>query len=380
MKFKKECVKMYKKLMLVFIIFICGHLFAEEYSGSNNIKVIETQKEEIDINWSTFVHVKWQANTLLGEPVFNNEGFVVIDYSNYYPVTYKGKTYDVPYEVIDETDVISVNVKWAVKPSIYLDMDLGATGDIYYGTPHSLSRLSKEEKQRYFSFNVPGSPEWGSSFYTKGSSNRKKYFKADESKKIFIEGLSMVEWDSVAEVEFDLSPVKNWIENSIKNKEGKTANKKAEKEELGKINNKIGGKTVNKHLSTQKKEDPFKKFDNMNSFASDENLEKIDGEIGSFIIKRCGMYYTDVRQGLTLSRGNVSEEKKKEAARKRRRDKLNMLPGLQKKWKEKRESIKDECRTYIIKKYSFEVSTEKLEELLTDNFTSTEKFSGIYHY
>jgi len=335
-------------------------VFAKEYSGNNNIKVIEIQKEDIDINWSTFVHVKWQANTLLGEPVFNSEGFVVIDYSNYYSVTYKGKTYNVPYEIIDEVDIISINVKWAVKPSIYLDIDLGAAGDLYYGTPYSLNLLSEEEKKRYFSFNVPGSPEWDNSFYTKGNSSPKKYFKTDESKKIFTEGISMIEWNSSAQVAFDLSPVKNWIEDKIKGSEGKKAG--------------------NKKISHQKKEDPFKKFDNMNSSAPDENLEKIDEHIRSFIIERCGRYYTDVRQGLTLSSGKISEEKKNEIARNKRREQLNKLPRLQSKWKEKRESIKEECRRYIIKKYSLEVSTEKLVELLDENFTSTEKFESVYYY
>ncbi len=380
-------MSIYKKLMLVMMLFPIGLLFAQESSDSRLIRNVKIKDKDTQLHESSDVYVEWKIGVLMGEPVLNSKAIVSIPLNfrdSKQRVTYKGEEFEVPTEVVKKISVVSAKASIYVPYYIYMDFDLGAMGDIYWG--ENVSFLSKDKKERYFSFNVPGSPEWNNLFYKLNQlSDTREYLSEEESKKIFITGIDEDEFgiSSNADVKFNLNPIKMWIESKIKNK------------------------NKSKKVSSTEKKDPFKKFEAMD--ISDELLARINNDIKSFIIERCGLYYTKVKKEVVLtglhlyldedySNESAKERKKREKREKeykikkaeeerRRAERVSRsiieaqknLPMLQMQWKNKRKSIKSNCRSYIMKKYAFEVSTKKLEELLNNSFTSTEQFEGIYY-
>lgn len=377
---------MYKKLslslILMIILFPLGQLFAQEQSDNQFIRCIKIEDKDTSLGGCSDVYVEWKVGTLMGEPIISSRGIVSIPFGFSAPkqwVTYRGKEYSVPTEIVKKITVISTDVAIEASYYLYMDFDLGAMGDIYWGGT-LVPALSADEKEKYFSFNVSGSPEWDDLFYNHNKlTDEKKYLSEEEAKKIFIGGFVEKGNPSTARVKFNLSPIRNWIEN---------VNKTI-------VRNKVGD------------EDPFKKFEAMGT--TDKIIKKINDDIEHFITDRCGTYYTQVAEkkeftGFHLYRDiDYSRETKEERRHREKRDKeyrrkkaeeekqsrkrvqaamreaVNDIPRLQSIWKENRNGIKSECRSFIMKKYAFEVSTQKLEELLNNNFKSTENFEGIYY-
>jgi len=348
-----------------------------EYHGNHIITNIKIKNEDIDIfsiNNSGSIYVDWRVGTLMGEPVVSSKGVVILPEKAKYHTTYKNKSYEVPGKIIEKISVVSVKIKAHVSHSVFMDFDLGAMGDIYFGTPLLIPKLSKEDKNKYLSFNVSGSPAWEKIFYHKDLGLTSGYLPKEQAKTIFTEGIEIIPLGSVAEVTFNLIPVINWIENK-----GKANQKK------------------NKTIGRAKKEDPFTKFNKMDSSDAGRELETIDKDIRAYILEKCGKYYTTVREGksgfhLTAEyietkeeaekrrqRAKAYQKKRKARVRKAKQEVFNELPGLQRKWKEKRAAIKTACRAYIMKKYGLTQSVEALEELLNHNFTSTDKFKAVYY-
>ncbi len=140
-------------------------------------------------------------------------------------------------------------------------------------------------------YRVP--PNWDKTVYkTFPYSDIKKhdYLFESDGKQMFIDELNE-DFSCIGRVEFNLNPIKSWIQNK------------------------------DKKNSLLAKEDPFKKFDKMNSGDSKEGLKKIDGDIIKFISDRCGNYYTMVRvkgRGLTLTAEYIGETNAERKKRERR--------------------------------------------------------------
>ncbi|MCS5422162.1 MULTISPECIES: hypothetical protein [Psychrilyobacter] len=361
---------MYKKLILLIMILGCGLLYGQEYKGHDTIKSIVIEDGDTKVHETASLYIEWSASTLMGEPVLNARGIVGITFNSpgtTSSVVYKEKLYKVPKEIIKKILVVSASAAAILDYERYMYFDLGSMGDIYWG---HLFNLSKEQRGKYFSFNVPGSPQWDKTVYKTspyGGIKKHYYLSESDAKQIFIAGLNE-DSSCIGRIEFNLNPIKSWIQNKDKKK------------------------------SLFTKEDPFKKFDKMNSEDPKEDLKKIDGEIIKFISDRCGDYYTMVEvkgRGLTLTaeyigetgaqrkkreqRSKEYERKREERVRRVKKAAINDLPRLQSRWEEKRKNIKGECTNYIIKKYGLEISVEKLQELLEKNFTDLGRFEAIYY-
>lgn len=344
---------------------------AQEYGGRQTITSIKAMDEEIavsSINTGGAVYMVWNLKTLMGEPVVSSKGLVIIPDQSVYQVTYKDEIYKVPGEIVKKIKPVSVTVKAQMSPTLFVNFDLGAMGDTYFGSAVLVPYLSTEDKEKYFSFNVSGSPRWDALFHDHlGLSS--PYLSEEEAKALFMKGIEIIPLGSYVEAEFDLNPIKNWIEN----------------------------RAVIHEKTAKIKENPFKKFEKMEIETSVEELEKIDADIRAFIIDRCGGYYTSVRvsgSGFHLTAeyiGETSEERKqrkkreKVSARKReerlRKAKIevrNELSTLQRNWKEKRVEIWSECRAYFMKKYGLQYPMEALDTLLEKNFTSLKPFEAVY--
>lgn len=357
------------------MILSCGLLYGQEYKGHDTIKSIVIEDEDTKLHETASLYIGWSASTLMGEPVLNARGIVGVTFNSpgaTSSVVYKEKLYKVPKEIIKKISVVSASTASILGYERYMYFDLGSMGDIYWG---HLFSLSKEQREKYFSFNVPGSPQWDKTVYkTSPYRDIKKHYYLSESdaKQMFIDGLNE-DSSCIGRVEFNLNPIKSWIQNKDKKKK-------------------------DKKTSLLDKEDPFKKFDKMNSGDSKEDLKKIDVDIIKFISDRCGNYYTMVQvkgRGLTLTaeyigetnaerkkrerRSKEYERKRKERVRRAEKAAINDLPRLQSRWEGKRKNIKGECRNYIMKKYGLEISVEKLQELLDENFTDLGRFETTYY-
>ncbi len=410
---------MYKRTIFLFMAmlstysapYVCGSLYAMTYHGSQIITNVKMENEDIhirSIDRLGSVYMDWRLTTMIGEPVISSKGVVILPEQSSYHATFKGKAYTVPGEVIKEITAVSVTIKAHISQNELMDIDLGAMGDIYFGTGLLIPKLSQEDKKKYFSFNVSGSPEWEKLFHTTDMGlGRTGYLTKEQAKTRFMEGVEIIPLWSFAQVQFNLNPVRNWIEkrikantkNSKKNTMGKEdpINEKKSQGYSGEITGNENN-TANKTMGHFKKEDPFKKFEKMELPGSSRELEPIDRDIRAFIHNRCGKYYTRVeegKQGFHLTAEYIGEtreeakkrekeakayhKKRKERVRRAKQKAINELPRLQREWKEKRAAIKAECRDFIMKKYSLIWSVEALDELLNQNFTPIENFKAVYY-
>lgn len=377
---------MYKKIIFLFMVmlstysapYVCGSLYAMTYHGTQVITNVKMENEDIHIRCIDrlgSVYMDWRLSTMMGEPVISSKGIVILPEQSSYHTTFKGKAYMVPEDVIKKITAVSVMVKAHISHREFMDIDLGAMGDIYFGKGLLIPKLPREDKKKYFSFNVSGSPDWGDLFHSDiGMGLTPGSLTKEQAKTRFMEGVEIIPLWSSAHVHFNLNPVINWIENRIKSK------------------------AKNSKKTAAKKEDPFEKFTKMTSPELNSDLEPIGRDIRAFINDKCGKYYTSVeegKQGFHLTAEYIGEtsveakerERKAKAYQKKRRERVRAakqnaiyeLPRLQREWKEKRAAIRTQCRDFIIKKYALTHSVEALDELLNQNFTSIENFKAVYY-
>lgn len=368
---------MVKKIISILYIFSVIMVSAEEYSGSfiSRRTMLELENGQMDKNEKYFnnmaaVYLKWRASTLLGEPIVNSMGVVVIPQKSEYLVEYENKEYMVPFEEVKKISVLSGNVTISFTGEVggpYIDFDMGAGINIYFEkSDGEFYNLSESSREKYMSFNVEGSPAWNKLFY-KYNISEKEYLKIDEAKNFFKRGLKS---EGVLltqnNIRFNLQPVYSWIKKREK-KNGK------KEEQLNSLESEFG--VLSGEIAEEDK----------------EVIKKIESDITKQIKEKCGYYYTSVRveEGLKLSRLNDDEsmEEREEAERKEesKRDEIyrrlmKNLPENQEEWRRKREEIRGECRNYIFKKYFSEVSTETIEKLLNEKFSSTKEFEAVMVY
>ncbi len=360
-----------KMAISIILCFASVSSAALRYGGDSIVTSIKTDDEQIYLNAVHnlgSVYMVWRVATLMGEPVVNGQGMVVIPDQKTYHARYKNKTYQVPAEIIKKISLVDVDVKMHLGENLFMDVNLGAMADIYFGEALTAKGLPENEKNRYMSHNVPGSPEWDDFLYRDNQGFSLQYLSEVQAKSRVKNGMRIVLLGSSARVKFNFNPVINWIEN------------RADKKQAA------------------KKENPFTKFEKMNLPAARGDLRKVDANIQTFVINSCGKYYTRVEEGtrgfhLTAEYiGETREERKKrekkskaytrerKARVKRAKQKMqNALPGLQRKFREKRASIKADCRIYIMKKYGLTLPVEELEKLLAHNFTSTKNYNAAYY-
>jgi|GEM_PF-5587952 len=360
-----------KMAISIILCFASVSSAALKFGGDSIITSIKTGEDQIYINAMHnrgSVYMVWRVETLMGEPVVNGQGMIIIPDQKTYHARYKNKTYQVPAEIIKKISVVDVDVKMHLGENLFITVNLGAMADIYFGGSLTAKELPEAEKTRYMSYNVPGSPEWDDFLYRDNQGFTVQYLSEEQAKIRIKNGIRIVPLGSSARVKFNFNPVINWIEN------------RADKKRAA------------------KKENPFNKFEKMNEPAAMGDLKEVDAEIQAFVINACGKYYTRVEEGsprfhLTAEYlGETREKRKKrekkakaynrerEARVKRAKQKIqNMLPGLQRRFREKRASIQADCRAYIMKKYALTLPAEELEKLMTRNFTSTENYNAVYY-
>ena len=109
---------------------------AQEYGGKDIVTGIKTPDHEMvvsSINGGA-VYVVWNLKSLMGEPLLIGKGVVIIPNQSSYRVNYKNQRYNVPAEIFKKIKPITVKVKAKISPTMFVDFDLGAMGDIYFGS------------------------------------------------------------------------------------------------------------------------------------------------------------------------------------------------------------------------------------------------------
>ncbi|WDP91962.1 MAG: hypothetical protein HUN04_20480 [Desulfobacter sp.] len=312
------------------------------------------------------VYMVWSVSLLMGEPVVDGRGMVVIPDQKTYEARYKDKTFQIPSRIIKKITVMDAEIKAHLGANLFMDINLGAMADVYFGGIHSAKGLPPADKEKYLSYNVPGSPQWDQWLYRDNQGFSQQFLPEKQAKQRMQQGIQMIPLGTSARVDFNFNPIIQWIENQ-----------KAPK---------------------AKKADPFKKFAKMEAPAAEADLKKADADIRAFIINACGQYYIRVeegRRGFHLTAEHLGEtreerikrEKKEKAYREKRRERVrqakqtmeNELPRLQREFKEKRAAIRPDCRAYIMKKYGLSLPVAKLEQLLNLNFTATDRFKAVYY-
>lgn len=374
---------MSKRLLVLSLLLSFSFIVpAKEYSGRDLITGIKTPEHEMSVSAisSGDVYLVWSLKHLLGEPLISGRGVVILPDRSHYSVTYHNQRYKVPAEVFKKIKPITVKVKANISPTLFVDFDLGAMNDIYFGSSTLFANQSNIEQR--LSFNIPGSPAWNDLFYTNNLGLSSGYLTTDQAKVLFDKGLAIVPLSSYSEAVFDLNPIKHWIKRQSD------------------VGNPITPVyTSDKRVFDQSEgdADPFKKFEQEDQPASVAMLEEIDADIKRFIIQRCGPFYTSVSvsREFSLTAEYIGEskaemrarERKQAAAAKKReqeirsakKEAMRELPEMQSRWKERREAIRAETRAYVIKTYGLEQSMERLNKLLDENFTSVEGFGRTYY-
>ncbi|MCP4324792.1 MAG: hypothetical protein GY787_23680 [Alteromonadales bacterium] len=397
---------LYSFAVLLCLFLFCRPLLAIENGGSFAVSLTKISDGGVTINSLAKIHVIWKTGTLMGEPLVNSSGAIIIPRRNSYKVKYQGKSYLVPFAVVDKISAVSVSVEASVGDSTYLQLDLGAMGETYFGDYNSFVILQKIDD--YLSFNVAGSPDWAQLYYQKRNiGTTDAYLSKEAAVALFKTDHKVSAMFSTANIEFNLNEVRNWIENSRKiNKKNKNSNakskslaKKLASENLNKTEKSSSSLKSSVADKFNKKNDPFDKFNKFNEEEKYAGLEKIDKEIHNYIVNEIGPYYNRVEKsgtGLTLTAKYLGEtnsqdqqrkqkearyiRKKKIADTKAKKNALVELSKRQTRWKKQLVAIKGACRNYIVQKHADHASIEDINKLIEKNFNETDRFNHTYYY
>ena len=450
-------------VLLVLFGFVCEVWAVSEYQYQGVVPCGDVWDEEVQLlGLDASVYVEFKLELLMGEPLRSAHGIVAIDCGrgSTFSARYKGRTFSVPLNVVEEVLVTSCVVRAGAYSrwfgsDISIDFDLGAMGKIEWGPGRLIENWSQEQKEEAFSFNVSGSPNWGHLFYKSGRgvglrdySTKRSYLSETDAREFFSQGMQVVKLGSDAVIDFNLNSVKQWCQKQIrKEKVAKMAaengsDKQDNPFEITKqahqnssVNSKADAvgyngvtKSDNPFAITGKMNDgrftsaydPFAQFDVLNAEESEEQLNAIAKDIQSYIREACGVYYADAvyarhhaggfhltldhiesaeerrfrtqqpaayaqkkaREKAAAERRERKREQKEEKVRQRRRKEMadikRRLPSMQQEWRAERDSIKPDCRQFIIQKYALEVPIEKIDMMMEKSFFSTKEFEGIY--
>lgn len=398
----------YSFAVLLCLFAFIAPLFAAENAGTFAVSLSEIADEELTINSSGKMHVVWKTGLLMGEPIVNSAGALIIPRQNSYQVIYQNKPYQVPFAVIEKISTVIVNVEAAVSSFTYIKLDLGAMGKIYFGEYNTF--LFNQNADDYLSYNVAGSPDWTKLFYqTQNLAAEDTYLSKEDAIALFTTDMQVSGMFSKANIEFNFSSIINWIKDnqvSPKSDESKNSNVKNEspnkKSVLENVNKTDKSKrSIEVAIADQfnKKNDPFKKFKRLNEDETAATLAKIDADIYNYIVNEIGHYYNRIgKRGtdLTLTAEYIGEtkqqikqrelraeqyrKKKAIADKKAKSAALAELLKRQSLWKKQRSAIKGACRTYIMQKYAAKSSIDEINKLMRKHFSELQHFYRTYYY
>lgn len=162
-----------KKLLLLcsIIISILSATNAQKYKGT--IKdYVPIADDEIELQYQgANIYFYWKISTLFGEPVVygTNATTVRSKTSTINVIDIDGKYCtsgtSIPSSILKKIRVKSVvlngmDKKTGGAPSYKIKIDAGIPSQVYIGTYEQLKAAPKETRQKYWSFNVAGSPNW----------------------------------------------------------------------------------------------------------------------------------------------------------------------------------------------------------------------------
>lgn len=247
---------MYKHLAgLLLLFFLCADLCAAESSGvvngilasggleiSNKLPDLVTTYINKDGSKLQFIIgasiiISWKAWTLLGQPVIDSTAVIIPDFTQF-------KIYNIPDSVLQKVRFYDLKIKLALKQRtgslIYwgqqgvgtisgdrgplcIVLDPGVLSKPFIGTESAFKQLSETNAKQYWSYNVPGSPEWKKVFlrngYLTGMANN-EYLDSTKAKQIFTNTFMLNTFDedgsysSVNEVislKVDFSPIREYL-------------------------------------------------------------------------------------------------------------------------------------------------------------------------
>jgi len=232
-----------KKLLLLcsLIIGILYTTTAQKYSGTIS-DYLPIKDNEIELqHQGANIYFFWKIYSLYGEPVVYGSNATtistkmpsvnVIDINGKYCLS--GTS--IPSSILKKVRVKSVvlnglDKKTGGTPSYKIKIDAGIPSQIYSGTYNQLKSLSKETRNKYWSFNVAGSPSWSKLFKHWDG----EYLTTPQAKQLFKSGIKLKNcgdgaYQSHLSIEWDLSAVKEYLvkQKKIKlDREFATANKR----------------------------------------------------------------------------------------------------------------------------------------------------------
>ncbi len=206
---------------------------AEEVSGTSWARV-ESLEDGTGLNLdrgATFL-VNWKVWTLMGEPVVDStaawnewKGTSVVRLPKWIK-RYTGSP-EVPVEVLEKIRVYNVELYgevWSreglmLDPGVFAKPLLHSTGSGGTETPEwrTFKEKNAGQQKEYFSFNVPGRPEWSELFKTgDGGSGGVGVLgvRIEDAKALVKKGFRIGDYDGklkVRKVSFDLSAVHEWL-------------------------------------------------------------------------------------------------------------------------------------------------------------------------
>ncbi len=237
---------MNRKAAALILSLVPFFLNAEEWSGESTcMEVVPSASvllgaDDMSVQASLFFRVKWKAWTLMGEPVVDSSVAWTINNVSITQAPFLKLKKDipaVPKEIASKIRLIDAaflgKTSFVRSPLIRFDPGvlsapylsgygkLGGEGDGVYLKDGSFSRLAAKEKERWFSFNVPGSPDWGKLFWVETGRETWKIsgaYAPAEAKEFMRRGFSPLYAIKLESATLDLSAVRNWLQD-LENKE-----------------------------------------------------------------------------------------------------------------------------------------------------------------
>lgn len=178
--------------LAVVVALIAGALPARAHQGEYLVWIPKTHPEPA-LRLTQLV-VRWRLGALVGEPVVLCSTAWIVD-PNHLRVS-EG-AHSAPMEVLREVSLYDVDTGAfvsttngpfrlnAIDGRVTLECDAGAMGRPFLGHLNDFQKLPEEEKRRYFSFNVPGSPNWSELFKIHDGPQRGQFLDDKRAKELF---------------------------------------------------------------------------------------------------------------------------------------------------------------------------------------------------
>ena len=201
---------------------------AQEYSKQETITPnlpqipgavgITTTTKDLYVDIGIGFDLTWKVWTLLNEPVVDSTVAwsltgAVVKTAGFLKAEKGVSGRPVPKEVAakirvyDVVFLLGLSYEGLGSASCNLSIDPGVLSKPYLGPLADFRRLNAESRKSFFSFNVPGSPDWSKLFWSDDLINS---YAANEAREIIRKGFTSIR-PRIWSAKVDLGPVKEWL-------------------------------------------------------------------------------------------------------------------------------------------------------------------------